>query len=163
MSGATALTIGAISGAVGTATSVAGAIQQNRAIQDSRKSQRRAASIQSQQLRESEALERSKRIRDAERIRAGIRVGAASAGFDVGGSYAALTNQADFDLATNNEIGNRNLVNNLSRVRSGLAAQNASLDSEVRNTVLASISGLTEGLASGLQIGDAIDRLAATP
>lgn len=137
----------------GGAASVAGARQQNDAIQRSMNSQVNAATRQKQQLQDSAAVERQKIERRKQQMEGRIRVRAGEAGIGIeGGTTQALLRQADFDEGFNLGLLDRNLKNQFAAVDTGLEANLARLEAEETNPLLAAFTGVLGGLDAGLSI-----------
>ena len=143
-------------GIAGAATSAAGAMAQNRAIEKSMDAQAKGAGTQQQQLADQAALEKMKTMRTMQQLQGRVRVAAGESGATTGGSFAALENQARFDAGLNNAIIGRNLVNQQALVRSGFQANMAQLQSQQQNPLLSAFSGGMQGLQAGLAIGNAL-------
>ncbi len=115
--------------------------------------QRKAAGIQNQQLSDQAALERNKSHNEANIIRSRLRVAAGESGIGFGGTYEALSRQADYDEYINKEIINRNLMNSIKSSNSQLQP-----GQPVMSPILAAFMGGLGGLQSGLSIGSSIQK-----
>lgn len=132
------------------------ASQQNKALRRSEESTRRATEVQNRQLAAAAGQELEVRRREADQTRGRIRVSAGEAGIGLGGSYAAMMRQADFDLAMNQQIIRQNFMNNVNATNSGYMASMAQLSAQRRNPLLDAFTGGLQGMSTGLSIGSSL-------
>lgn len=139
---------------------------QNDAIKKSMESRQQAAELRQDQLAEQAAIERQKQHDRSQQILGRVRVAAAEAGVGMGGTYSALAAQAEIDRGRNEQIINRNFLNNVALIQSGQQADHLALSAQMQNPVLAGLTGGLTGLQTGLSISQGIGslgRLGSTP
>lgn len=158
--GAEALILTTIgSAALGAVTSASQARAQGRALQASADSSARAAAIQRSQVSEQaeQLLLESRRERD--RLQGTSRVLAADAGL----SFGTTQRDIEFSIAESAAEDQANIMRNLDnenlRIQSGLDARLEELEASGTNTGLRTISGLIEGGATGLRLGQSVRSL----
>ena len=146
--------------------SVLQASEKNKALKKAQSAAADAAGVQEQQVSDQAALERYKAINRGNLIQSRLRVAAGEAGIGLGGTYAALARQADYDAAMNDLVVGVNRRNTLASIRSGGKANIISLASQRDNPALAGITGGIQGFGLGLGLANGIigiDKAGATP
>lgn len=142
------------------ATAASSAYEQNRAVKKSGGIARQQAADRISQIQDAASIERRKEQNRAEQIRGRLRVSAAASGLGLGGSFAALDQQAVIDQALNVDIINRNAAAASTNTSNDLNASLTSLQSHIINPVLAGFTGGVQGFGTGLKVGRAVN---ATP
>lgn len=163
--GLTAGTISALGTGVATAGGLAGlqamqAAEKNASIKRAQEAQAKAVALQSQQITEQQAVQRNQMTNRANMIQSRLRVAAGESGLGLGGTYQALSRQADYDAAMNQKISAINAKNNIANVRSGGAANIAGLQGQMDNPALAGIMGGVQGFGLGLGLANSIGGIA---
>lgn len=161
--GGASLYIALAAAAATTATTAYSANEQNKSIKRSEKESKRAAAIQTRQLGDQARIETMKRERQSQTVKAAIRAAAAGAGseFD-GSSFAALSQQAEFDRFTNEKIADLSLTNNINRVASGLSANLSDLSGRKQNLLVSGLQGAAQGAQVGMGFYDGYNKLFPT-
>ncbi len=136
------------------------AFDNNAAIQESMHRSARAAREQQKQIVDQAAVERQKRVNEAQMISGRLRVAAAEAGVGLGGSYAALQRQSDYDAAINVDIIKRNALAETRRVRSGYEENIAQLESQIQNPILNGFMAGMQIASTALSITDSVGSIA---
>lgn len=142
---------GALGGAMGGLTA-AGASAQNKAIEKAQRDTAAAAKVEMQQVNEQAAMERQKRIADAQVMESRLRVAAGESGIGITEMNLSLQRQNDVNAAIDTAILNRNLMNNMLRIRSEAKARISQLESSKRNAAIEGTIAGIQGFASGLAI-----------
>lgn len=139
----------------GAAASAKQASDQNKAIKRSMQASRDAAAVQDGQIIDQGEVEAMKRRNEAAMIRARLRVAGAEAGTGDGGT--SLMTQAAYDEALNQNLIDRNVINERRRLSSGLQADLTALRGRAVNGILAAFQGGLQGASTGLQISSAVN------
>lgn len=142
--------------AIGAATSAAAASAKNKAIKKSMQASVEASKENTRQVTEAGQVEALKRRNEAAMIRARLRVSGAEAG--VGDGTDTLLAQANYDEALNQNLLDRNVVNEQRRIASGLNADLTNLHGQSMNGILSAITGGIQGFSTGLQIQSALPK-----
>lgn len=152
-----ALAIAASSAAAGGYATYSAAEAQNTAARRSAIAANKAATVRQAQLDDAAELEQQKRKNEAEQIRGRLRVSGAAADVGLGGSYAALAEQANVDEAINLQTIQKNRANQGALVQSGLEADLLTLQSHMTNPILQGFTGSLQGAQTGLSIAGAVN------
>lgn len=159
------LAAGAVGGGLAIGSGIAGhraATAQRRSIRDAMQHRRQAQTIQQRQLAAQAAQAREQRVSEGHQVRGRLRVAAGEAGTGMGGSFAAMMRQADFDEFRGLDAIDRNLAMQLDAVRSGAQADLTQLRAQAPNPILSAFMGGVQGLSTGLSIVGAAQSLDQT-
>jgi hypothetical protein len=140
---------------------VYGAQQQNQAVRRSMQARNRQAEVQNKQIAQQAAVEKMKARNEAARIRGRIRVAGAESGAGLGGTFAQLLTQADYEDLLNESIINTNRDNAFGASLAGLQVDMSSLSAQGQSPLIAAFQGGLSGLSTGLAIEGALADKAA--
>ena len=149
------LTIGGA--AIGGATGIAGALAQNKAIENSMQGAANNANTSLRQNALAAATQRSDRVRESSRVNSRIQLAAAEAGSGLGGSFLDLQAQNAVDTANDRKVIRINEGSNAASILSSYDATIQSLESRTQNPILGAFAGGLQGLSTGLSIIGAAD------
>ncbi len=142
--------------AVGAAMSAQQASERNKAIKKAQLASIDANTENQRQVREAGDVQAMKRKNEHAMMKARLRVSGANAG--VGDGVDSLLAQADYDASLNENLLQRNVINEQRRLASGLTADLTNLQSGVMNGVLSGMQGGLQGFSTGLQISSAMPK-----